>query len=77
MCQNKLLIERKTNQPIDIKPVKHSFVYRILDETFTLLDDIKMMGVINYAACYKIDDEMNTQYGVKRGYVFVIGEKDE
>ena len=77
MCQNNLLIERKTNQPIDINKTSHSFVYRTHEQTLTLLDNIEMMGVINYTSCYKIDDEMNTQYGVKRGYVFVIGEKDE
>ena len=69
MCQNNLLIEHKTNKPIDIKPVSHSFKYNGL----VLLDHIEMMGVINYAACHEIKD----MYGVKKGYMFIVGECDE
>ena len=68
MCQNNLIIERKTNQPIDIKPVPHRFKYN----GDVLLDNFEMMGIINYAACYKIDGK----HGVKNGYMFIVGERE-
>lgn len=38
---------------------------------FELLRGITMSGVIDYAACHEIEN----CHGVKRGYMFIVGEK--
>jgi len=72
MCTCNLIVEQSTNKPIDIDNSKHSFVYTRHGKSITLLEDFNIPGVINYSALHEIKD----QFGVKSGYIFVIGEKE-
>ena len=71
MCECTLLVEDKTGKPIEIADAEHSFIYERYGEEFVLLDKIKMSGIINYAAAHEIKDS----HGVKKGYMFIIGER--
>jgi hypothetical protein len=46
MCDNQLLVERRTGKPVEVKPGKHRLLYNSTE----LLAGIEMSGVINYAA---------------------------
>jgi hypothetical protein len=71
MCECTLLVEKKTGKPIEIADAPHKFVYSRYGEEFVLLEDIKMDGIIDYAAAH----EIKNSHGVKRGYMFIIGEQ--
>ena len=73
MCECTLIIEQRTQKPIEISRLPHRFIYHRGGETTTLLEDIPLEGVINYAATHEIKD----MYGVKRGYILVFGERDK
>jgi len=73
MCECTLLVEKRTGKPIEIANDLHKFVYSRYGKEFVLLEDIKMQGVINYAAAHEIKDS----HGVKRGYMFIVGEGEE
>lgn len=71
MCECRLLIDSKTDKPIEIADVPHSFIYERYGKEFKLLEGIKMSGIIDYASA----SEINNAYGMKHGYMFIIGEK--
>ena len=67
MCDCTLLVEALTSKPITMASVPHHFLY----DGKRLLKDIEMKGIIDYAAAHEIKDS----YGVKHGYMLIIGEK--
>lgn len=71
MCECNLLVERNTGEAIEIADDLHSFTYVRYGKRFQLLDGIKMNGTLNYAAAHEISDS----HGVKRGYMFIVGER--
>lgn len=73
MCENRLIVERITNRPIEIEPVAHKVSYIGNGVESILLDGVQMKGIINYAAVYDVKDS----YGVKNGYMIIIGERDD
>lgn len=73
MCESNLLIDRRTLKPIEVPPTKHRLVYTdILGREHVLLDDFQMPGRIDYAAAHAVKD----CHGMKRGYLFAIGEAE-
>lgn len=73
MCESNLIVDACFNV-IEIPLYKHSFIYHDKGgNKHTLLSDFDMGGVINFAAVHKITDS----HGVKSGYMFVIGDKDD
>jgi len=74
MCKCELLVEARTTKPIEIPEAFHSFSYHGLTERVVLLENIKMSAVVaNYAAAH----EISGMYGVKKGYMFILGEADD
>ena len=70
MCDS-VIVSRATGKPIEVKPAPHRLTY--IDHAgvrHELLTDIPMHGTINFAAAHRVSD----QYGVKRGFMFVVGE---
>jgi hypothetical protein len=72
MCECNLIVDTITAQPIDIPDEPHQFIYIRHGKEFVLLDGFRMGGKIEYAAVHEIKD----MYGVKTGYMFVVGERD-
>jgi hypothetical protein len=71
MCEY-LIREQRTGKPIDIENRPHHFSYRGLTKETVLIKDIPdMKGVITYAAVHRIENS----HGVKKGYMFIIGEE--
>lgn len=71
MCDSHIIQDKKLVNPMDIDNGLHSFAYqRRNGEVVTLLENIPLKGGIDYAAVLEIKE----MYGVKRGYLFVIGE---
>lgn len=72
MCECTLIKDSRTNKPIEIPATLHKFMYLVNEKSTVLLEHLPMQGIINYVAMHKITD----MYGVKNGYIFVIGEED-
>lgn len=71
MCECNLIVEEKTNKPIEISSKPHVFTYNDGKTGFELIQDITMNGKINHSAVY----EIKGLHGFKHGYMFIIGEK--
>lgn len=72
VCSCDLLVD-SSFAPISLPRRDYAFTYVDPQGTaHVLLPRLDIEGVINYAAAHRVTD----QYGVKSGYVLVIGEKD-
>ena len=70
MCDS-VIVSRATGKPIEVQPAPHRLVYvDHLGQRHELLSGIPMDGRINFAAAHRLTD----QYGIKRGFMFVVGE---
>ena len=72
MCECSLLIDADTSAPIVIPGRDYQFTFSALGQQHVLLKGIRMDGIIDYAAAYKIEGSN----GVRRGYMFIVGERD-
>ena len=72
MCNCQLPIEGTVQDPIIYQPEPHNLVYRNGLDAKVLLEGFLLEGKMDYAAIHQIEGE----YGVKRGYLIVIGEKN-
>ena len=73
MCESKLIIDKKTTKPIEVPVMveKFKFFIEFKGNKYELLSDFDLPGIINYAALHSLDDK----FGVKKGYMFVVGEQ--
>ncbi len=70
MCES-LILDRKTGKAIEIKRDVHQLVYTgTIGGSSVLLEGFYMEGIINYASLHEIKES----HGVKRGYMFIVGE---
>jgi len=71
MCECKILMESDLVDPVLIDTGDHDFVYIDNEgKQKILLKDIALSGIINYASV----SEIKNAYGVKAGYMFIVGE---
>jgi hypothetical protein len=71
MCDCSVIIAGNEVDPFDIPDKPLRFTYTNQGVKRTLISDFRAPGNVNYAAIHRIENA----FGVKRGYVFVIGEK--
>lgn len=73
MCECKLILDNKLTdrQAYYVEKQKHDFVHYVNGKAIKLLEGFDIEGLINYAAI----TEVKNCFGVKSGYVIVIGEQ--
>ena len=67
MCDCQLIVDQHTDQPVEIVSGRHWLTYN----EWILLDGFYLSGQINYAAVHTVSNA----YGIKRGYMFIVGEQ--
>lgn len=69
MCDS-AIISRRTSKPIEISDKPYKFIHKgSTNKEDILLEGCSMKGLIKYAAFH----EIKNQFGVKKGYAFILG----